>query len=65
MDTETLRRTDLVPVSLECESMQQLYQHVSDEFHATLSQHDYKVCKMWRVQNLELWDKYLKYVAAD
>ena len=60
MNTETPEWADLAPVDPRCEHMQQLCAHVSDEFHATLSRDDYRVCKIYRVQNLDLWHKYQK-----
>ena len=62
MDTETPAWTDLVPVNPQYGTV---YTHVSDKFHATLSRQDYKVCKIYRVQNLDLWHKYQKYVSVD
>jgi len=65
MDTETPAWTDLVPLGLQHESMRHLYMRVLAEFHKTLSQQDCKVHKIYRVQNLDLWYKYQKYVSAD
>jgi len=65
MDTETSAWTELVPISSAHRSTQEMYVHVTAEFHATLSPQDYTVCRIYRVQNLDLWNKYQKYVFDD
>jgi len=60
MDTETPAWTDLVPVCPESGP----FTRVSAKFYATLPQGDYKVCRIYRVQNLDLWHKYLRYVSS-
>ena len=60
MNTETPEWTDLVPVSTHCPA----FQRVSDSFHETLPKIEYKVLKIYRVQNIHLWHKYHKYDSA-
>ena len=62
MDTETPAWTDLVPVSPKHRRMQEMYVRVCAKFYATLSRQDYRVSRIYRVQNLDLWNKYQTYV---
>jgi len=64
MDTKTPAWTELVPVSPNHGSMWEMYIHVCAEFYATLSRQDYKVSRVYRVQNLDLWNKYQTYVTG-
>jgi len=65
MDTETPGWTDVVPVSPQCGRTWQQYMRLFAKFHATMPQEDYKVHKIYRIQNLDFWHKYQKYVSAD
>ena len=64
MNTETPAWTDLVPVSSVCCRTRQLFVDVSAKFYATLPKRDYKVCRIYHIQNLDLWHKYQKYVCT-
>jgi len=63
MDTETPAWSELVPLPV-ISQRGNMFARVSAEFHATLSRQDYRVCKIYRVQNLDLWHKYQKYVSG-
>jgi len=65
MDTETLEWAELVPISPAHRSTRELHVTVIAEFHATLSRQDCTVHRIYRVQNLHLWNKYRKYVSAN
>ena len=64
MDTKTPSCTDLVPINKKHRCMQEMYMRVCAEFYTTLTRQDYTVYRIYRVQNLDLWNKYQTYVAG-
>ena len=65
MNTESQTWSELVPVIEQSYRTHELFMNVSGKFYATLLKFHYKLCKIYRVQNLDLWHKYQKYVSAD
>ena len=54
MDTETPGWTDLVMQNTNTST----YMDVSRQFHSTLSESDYKILRIFAIQNLDLWQKF-------
>jgi len=54
MDTETPLGTELVP--LRPNSPQ--YVEVHGMFHSTLPEHSCRIKRIYRLQNIELWNRY-------
>jgi hypothetical protein len=58
MDTESLHWTDLVPINKDHHYVRHVYARVAAEFHLTMPKAEYKIHRIYGIQNLEMWRKY-------